>query len=107
MADFQEIPQLTKDLVDMSKEYLRQETIEPAKKLGKAAGMGVGGAALFSLGAFLALLGVYALMKMVLPDGEWYVVLARVITAVVAVAGAGLVAWRMSGDEQGVEVDDF
>ena len=30
-----EIPQLVTELFDMAKEYLRQETIEPAKKLGR------------------------------------------------------------------------
>lgn len=98
MVDFKEIPHLAKDLVDMSKEYLRQETIEPAKALGKHAGMGFGGAILFSVGAFCALLGVYALMKMVLPETDWYEVLARVITAVVGLLGAGLVVWRISDD---------
>lgn len=96
MANFQEIPQITRDLVNMSREYLRQETLEPAKKLGKHAGLGLGGAAVFSLGAFLGLLGVYSLMKMVLPEGEWYVVLARFITFAAGAIGAGIVAWRIS-----------
>jgi hypothetical protein len=98
MADIQEIPQLVRDLVDMSKDYLRQEVIEPIKNLGRHAGMGLGGAILFSLGAFIALLGVYSLLKMVLPESAWYVVLARLLTAVVGAAAAGLVAWRMSSD---------
>ncbi|HEY5891113.1 MAG TPA: hypothetical protein VIW94_10480, partial [Acidimicrobiia bacterium] len=67
MKDFQEIPQQFNDLIEMSKEYLLQETVEPAKKLGKQAGMGIGGAVLFSLGAFLAVLGLYSLLLMVLP----------------------------------------
>jgi hypothetical protein len=82
----------------MSKDYLRQEVIEPIKNLGRHAGMGLGGAILFSLGAFIALLGVYSLLKMVLPESAWYVVLARLLTAVVGAAAAGLVAWRMSSD---------
>jgi hypothetical protein len=98
MADIQEIPQLVRDLIDMSKDYLRQEVIEPIKNLGRHAGMGLGGAILFSLGAFIALLGVYSLLKMVLPESAWYVVLARLLTAVVGAAAAGLVAWRMSSD---------
>ena len=93
-----ELPQLIRDLVDISRDYLRQEVIEPMKNLGRHAGMGLGGAILFSLGGFLALLGVYSLMKMVLPESAWYVVLARLITAVVGAASAGLVAWRISSD---------
>lgn len=96
MKDFQEIPQISRDLFEMSKEYLRQETIEPAKELGKQAGMGIGGALLFSLGAFLAILGVYSLFRMVLPDTEWYIVLARFLAAIVAAGSSGLVAWRLS-----------
>jgi hypothetical protein len=99
MKDFQEIPQQITELIEMSKDYLRQETIDPAKRLGKHAGMGIGGAILIALGAFLALLGVYSLLNMVLPESEWYVVLARFITAVVAAALAGLVGWRLSSDD--------
>lgn len=96
MAKFQEIPQIAQDLVETSIAYLRQETIEPAKKLGKQAGMGLGGAVLLAVGAFLAILGIYALLKMVLPESEWSRVLARFLTALVAAGAAGLVAWRMS-----------
>jgi hypothetical protein len=71
MADFQELPQLIRELFDMSKDYLRQEVVDPAKKLGRQAGMGLGGALLFYLGACFGLLGVYALMEMVLPESEW------------------------------------
>ena len=98
MRDFQEIPQQFNDLFEMSKDYLIQETVEPAKKLGKQAGMGVGGAVLFSLGAFLAVLGLYSLLVMVLPESEWYVVLARFLTAVAAAGSAAIVGWRLNSD---------
>jgi hypothetical protein len=35
MVNPQEIPQLVTELYDMSREYLLQETVEPAKNLGK------------------------------------------------------------------------
>jgi hypothetical protein len=99
MAEPHEIPQLTSELIDMSREYLRQETIEPAKQLGKAAGMGIGGAIALALGGFLMILALYSGLKMWLPEGEWWVVLARFIAAVTAAAGAGLVVWRMQRDD--------
>lgn len=80
----------------MSKEYLRQETIEPAKRLAKNAGMGIGGAFILSLGALFGVLGVYTLVKMVLPETEWYLVLARLVTGVATAGAAGLVVWRIS-----------
>ena len=97
MADSQsqEIPQIATELVDMSREYLRQETIEPAKRLGRNAGMGVGGALVMSLGAFALSWALYHLLKVLLPQGEWYVVLARLLTAVGAAGSMGLVLWRM------------
>ena len=95
MPEPHEIPQLTTELIDMSREYLRQETLEPAKRLGKTAGMGLGGAMAISLGAFLLVLALYNGLEIWLPAGEWWRVLARFITAVAAAGGAALVAWRM------------
>jgi high-affinity Fe2+/Pb2+ permease len=95
MPDSQEIPQITNELVDMSREYLRQEVAEPAKQLGKQAGLGIGGAIMVAIGAFLAAWGVYYGLVLWLPEGEWWVVLARFITALVAAGIAGLVVWRM------------
>ncbi len=95
MAGPQEIPQLVTELYDMAKEYLRQETIEPAKKLGRQAGMGIGGAMVMATGAFLLVLGAYFGIRMALPEGEWWEILARGLTAVASVIAAGLVAWRI------------
>lgn len=96
MAEPREIPELTTELIDMSREYLRQETIEPAKALGKHAGLGFGGAFLFSLGAMMFVFGLYALLRMVLPETEWYEVLSRFLTFVGALIAAALVGWRIS-----------
>lgn len=96
MAGVREIPEVTTELLDLSREYLRQETFEPLKRLGKHAGLGLGGAAVISLGAFLGAWGAYYGLLMLYPEGDWYVVLARLTTAVVAAVATGIVAWRMS-----------
>ncbi len=83
----------------MAREYLRQETLEPAKRLGKHAGMGVGGAMVLSFGSFLLVLALYFLLRMVLPATEWYEVLARFLTALGAAGAGGLVVWRMQNDD--------
>ena len=99
MAEPQEIPQIASKLVDMSRDYLRQEVVEPAKRLGKHAGMAVGGAMLLSLGAFLLAWALYHGLKAVFPEGDWFVVLSRFLTAVGSLGVAGLVAWRMTRDD--------
>lgn len=96
MAEPKQIPDLTVELYEMSKEYMLQETVEPAKKLGRFAGFGIGAAFLFGIASIFLILGVYALFQTVLPETEWYNVLARGLTVVVAGAVAGIVAWRMS-----------
>jgi hypothetical protein len=100
MANPQEIPQIATELVDMSRDYLRQEVVEPAKQLGKHAGMGIGGAIVMSIGAVCLAWGLYYGLTQLLPEGEWWVVLARGITALVAAGAAGLFGWRISVDSQ-------
>ncbi|MFP3913479.1 MAG: hypothetical protein ACLFWM_01270 [Actinomycetota bacterium] len=100
MAQPKEIPELAAELYDLSKEYLRQETLEPMKKLGGYAGLGIGGAVAFGFAAILAVLALYAGLQVLfaeyLGDSQWFNVLARGITTVVAGAAAGIIAWRMS-----------
>ena len=100
MAEPHEIPQITTELVEMSREYLRQETLEPAKKLGKVAGMGVGGAIVMAVGAVCLAWALYYGLQLVLPDGDWWVVLARGLTAVAALTAAAIIGWRISLDTQ-------
>ena len=103
MAEPQEIPQIATELIDMSREYLLQETIEPAKRLGKVAGMGVGGAVVLSLGAFLMAWALYyglvALFAEVVNHSQWWVVLSRFLTALVAAGVAAIIVWRMQNDD--------
>ncbi len=99
MANPQEIPQLATELFEMAKEYLRQETVEPAKRLGKQAGLGIGGAILMSIGSLLLVLGAYFAYRMLLPEGEWWEILARGLTALTAAIGTMLVAWRIGAGD--------
>ncbi len=96
MAEPNELPQMVTDLVGMSKEYLEQETLEPAKKLGRFAGIGIGVGLIMAFAALFFGLASYAFFLQVLPEGEWYVVLARGLTVLVTGGFAGLLGWRMS-----------
>lgn len=92
----QDFPQQITELYYMSKEYLRQETIEPAKALGKQAGMGLGAGMLMSFGAFLGTWGIYFALVNQVFEGEWGRVWSKLVTAGVAVIAAALIAWRLS-----------
>jgi hypothetical protein len=50
------VPEVAADLWALTKEYARQETVEPIKDLGRYLGYGVGGAALCGFGFVMLLL---------------------------------------------------
>jgi hypothetical protein len=84
------LPDLIGEFVDMSKEYLRQETIEPARQLGRFAGYSIGAGAAFAVGTlFLAIAGLRWLLEMLPEKPYWeglgYVIAALVLGGVAAV----------------------
>ena len=103
MTDPREIPQLTTELIDMSREYLRQETIEPAKRLGNHAGLGVGGGAVLGVGMICLAWGLYygltQLFEATVSDSAWWVVLSRFIPALVTAGITGINKKRMKSDD--------
>ena len=98
-----ELPQLVTEFVDLSKEYLRQETVEPAKQLGRFAGFTVAASILFAIGGLLlAVAGVRGIIYL-LPEGpNWsalgYVLAALAIGVIIGVMVA--IAGRDSGAEE-------
>jgi hypothetical protein len=53
-----------------------------------------------SIGAVCLAWGLYYGLQLLLPEGEWWVVLARGLTAIAAAAAAGIIGWRISVDSQ-------
>ena len=51
MARTRELPELTSEFIDLAKDYVRERTVEPAKKLGRLAGFGFAAAILFVFAA--------------------------------------------------------
>jgi hypothetical protein len=85
-----EIPQLVTDLVDMSKAYLQQETLDPLKAVGRYAGFSIGGGLLLAIGWLLLAIAFTRWITDVLPTGEIWEVAAYGIAAVVALMVAGV-----------------
>ncbi|HKZ30216.1 MAG TPA: phage holin family protein [Acidimicrobiia bacterium] len=94
MSNVNELPQLAAELVELSKEYLRQETLEPAKRLGKVAGLSVGAGMLISLGVILLATAGMRFLIEVFPEGGLWTALALLTSALVAAGAAGIVVWR-------------
>lgn len=91
-----ELPDQIGELVDLSKEYLRQETLEPAKRLGRVAGLGLLAAIFFAVGSvLLAVAGTRTLIRL-LPDGDLWSALGLTISFLVLAAIAGVIMWRAS-----------
>ncbi|MGZ8783998.1 MAG: phage holin family protein [Acidimicrobiia bacterium] len=94
MSNISELPQLAGELLDLSKQYLRQETLEPAKRLGKVAGLSVGAGILVAIGVILlATAGMRYLIE-VLPEGGLWPALALFSSALVLAGVAGIIVWR-------------
>jgi hypothetical protein len=87
----QEIPELISESLDISKQYLLQETVEPAKRLGKAAGLGIAAAVLFGLAATLGGIALNRWIIVALPSGRAWSGLGYLISAVVLLAIAAIV----------------
>ncbi len=85
MADIQDIPALIKEFYELSKSYLLQETVEPAKKLGHFAGFSLGAAAIWAAAVvLLSVAGLRALYD-VLPDSPYWEALSYVVFALLLV----------------------
>jgi len=91
MAQIADLPRLVRESYEMTKAYLRQETVEPAKRLGRFTGISLGAAALWMIGTiFLAVAGLRALIR-VLPSGVYYEALGYVVFAVLIAVVAYLI----------------
>ncbi len=90
MAKLQDLPILIVEFRDLAKEYLLQETIGQAKKLGRFAGFSLGAAALWA--AAMILIGVAVMRGVVdaLPNSPYWEALGYVIAFAVFVAIAAI-----------------
>ena len=59
MTDPRELPHQVAELIELAKQYLRQETIEPMRRLGISVAIAVAVAAMVSLGTVLGSLALY------------------------------------------------
>jgi hypothetical protein len=101
VANPSELPDLVGEFVDLSKEYLRQEALEPTKQLGRFAGFSLAAGSLFALAAlFLSVAWVRVLIDL-LPEGRYemyYQGLGYVLAALSLGAVAAMIVGMGSRD---------
>lgn len=89
-----EIPELVGEFVDLAKRYVREQTLDPAKRLGRLAGLSLAGALVFMLAAgFLAVAGMRTVVDL-MPDGTIWSGFGYVLAALALLGLTGLVVWR-------------
>jgi hypothetical protein len=94
MANVRDLPQMVGEFVDMAKRYLREQTMGPARALGRLAAFSVIGSIMFVLAAlFLSVAGMRILVD-VMPDGTVWSGLGYVASGALLLVITGLVMWR-------------
>lgn len=94
MSNVNELPQMAGELVELSKEYLLQETLEPAKRLGKVAGLSVGAGMLIAVGVILLATAGMRYLIDIFPEGGLWTALALFTSSLVSAGVAGIIVWR-------------
>ncbi len=95
MTDPRELPQQVAELIELTKQYLRQETIAPMKRLvGWAAQAGLA-AFLMAIAAVLLALSLHGFFVEVLPSQAWWEVAAAGFTSVAFMGATLMLAARL------------
>jgi hypothetical protein len=92
MSRTAELPEMVQEFVELSRAYLVQETVEPAKALGRYAGFSFAGAICFAFGSlFLGIAGTRGIVGL-MPDGHvMWTGVGYLLSAIALGAVAGLI----------------
>ena len=83
MAKIQDLPAMITSFIEMAKEYLLQETVGQAKKLGRFAGFSLGAALLWVMAAVLIGVAMMRGLVAVLPSGPYWEALGYLLAVIV------------------------
>jgi hypothetical protein len=92
------LPQLVLELRDLVLAYLRQETVEPLKSLGRYVAFGIGGALLLGTGVLLLAVGELRVLQAETGStfqGDWSWAPYAIVVVTLGLGAA--VTWRASG----------
>jgi hypothetical protein len=87
------------DVIDLVKEYAKQETLGPIKGAGRWLAAGAAGAVLLGTGCVFLVLGALRMVQNEFGKsfrGSWMTLLPYLFAFVVSLAVMGIAAWRIS-----------
>ena len=96
MAGPSELPDLIREFIEMAKGYLRQETLDPAKRLGRVAAFSFGAGFILTIAALFLVVAGHRLILDVLPSDpshQMWSGLGYILSGVGAFAFLGGVIW--------------
>jgi len=94
MAGPKELPQLISEFIDLVKEYLRENMIVPARRLGRFFGYSLAASLLFVLASLFLTVVCMRLIVEAMPDGDIWSGLGYITSGLVLLIITGLVMWR-------------
>jgi len=94
MAGPKELPQLISEFIDLVKEYLRENMIVPARRLGRFFGYSLVASLLFVLASLFLTVVCMRLIVEAMPDGDIWSGLGYITSGLVLLIITGLVMWR-------------
>lgn len=94
MASAKQLPEMITEFIELAKQYLKEQTLEPAKRLGRLAGFSFAGSMLFVLAGLFLAVAVMRLIVGVMPDGAVWSGLGYMAASIALLAATGLVMWR-------------
>jgi len=96
VARTSELPEMVTEFIELAKQYIREQILDPAKGLGKLAGFSFAGAIVLALAViFLSVAGARLIIE-VLPAGVLWSGLGYVLASIALLLLTGLMMWRVT-----------
>ncbi len=94
MAKVKQLPELVSEFIELTKQYVRERTVDRARALGRLAAFSFAGALLCVLAAlFLAVAGMRVIVDL-LPEGNIWSGFGYILAAIGLFIVSGLIVWR-------------
>lgn len=96
MARTSELPEMVTEFIQLAKQYMREQILDPAKGLRRFAGFSFASAIVLALAViFLSMAGARLIIE-VLPTGVLWSGLGYVLASIALLLLTGLMMWRVT-----------